>query len=233
MKTIIKTNNLVKKFKEEVAINNLNLTINEGDIYGLVGENGAGKSTLIRLITNIIKPTSGSVSIQLENRLGIIQGIIENPAIHETLSALDNLKFQNDLLHKKKTEKELLELLKLVDLENTKKRSKDYSLGMKQRLSIAMALVSDPKFILLDEPMNGLDPLGIKRIRDLIIELNQEKEITFLISSHLLQELDRVATKYGILSKGVLLAEITHDEITKSGKNIEDIYLDIVGGNHV
>lgn len=221
MTYILKTNNLSKQFKETLALNEVNMTINKGDIYGFVGENGAGKSTFFKTITSIIKETSGSYNLNIENRKGSLAAIIENPAIHESLNAIGNLNFQNDLLNLKKTRKEIEDLLTLVGLDdviNSKKKARNFSLGMKQRLSIAIVLLSDPEFILLDEPMNGLDPLGIKHIRDLILKLNEEKNITFLISSHMLTELDKVATKYGFISKGVLVKEIGAKELRELTK---------------
>ncbi len=228
MKAIVKTNNLTKVYKEVTAVNNVNMTIHEGEIYGFIGENGAGKSTVIRLLTKIAKPTSGDFIIDLPEGLGRIAAIVETPAIHNSLTAIDNLKYQATMLGLKKSKEELEELLIEVGLEDIikfKKKVKDFSLGMKQRLTIALALMGDPKLILLDEPMNGLDPIGIKKMRDLILKLNQENKITFLISSHLLTELDKVATKYGFISKGKLIKEISASEIHESGLTIEDYYL--------
>ncbi len=221
MDVILKTNKLTKKFKETLALDQVNMTINRGDIYGFVGENGAGKSTLFKVITNIINKTSGEFTLNIDNRLGSLAAIIENPAIHESLNAVNNLKFQSNLLNLNKTEadfKAILNLVGLGKLFTNKKKSKNFSLGMKQRLSIAMALLSEPEFILLDEPMNGLDPLGIKHMRDLILKLNEEKNVTFLISSHILMELDKVATKYGFINNGRLLKEITAKELRELTK---------------
>ncbi len=221
MNKLLETNNLSKQFKETKAVNNLNMTINKGDIYGFVGENGAGKSTVIKLISGILIPTSGSFNLNTKKELGKVSAIVENTAIHLGLTALDNLSFQNTMLGLNKSKDDLVSLLNLVCLENeinSKKKAKSFSLGMKQRLNLAIALLSDPVFILLDEPMNGLDPLGIKNMRDLIVKLNKEKDITFLISSHNLLELDRVASKYGFISKGVLLEEITHNKLHENIK---------------
>ncbi len=233
MKKIVETNNLTKKYKEVIAVNNVNMTIYEKDIYGFIGENGAGKSTVIRLLTKIAKPTSGSFKINLANNLGQVAAIVETPAIHNSLTAIDNLSYQATMLGVDKTKEELEDLLREVGLEdviNFKKKAKDFSLGMKQRLTIALALMGEPKLILLDEPMNGLDPVGIKKMRDLILKLNKESNITFLISSHLLTELDRVATKYGFISKGKLIKEISAKEIHESGMTIEDYYLETIEG---
>lgn len=218
---MLKTKNLSKQFKGTTALDDVNMTVNKGDIYGFVGENGAGKSTLIKIVTNVLTQTSGSFQLNASKRLGSVASIIEEPALHMNLSSKDNLIFQNKLFNLNKTEKEINNLLVKVGLENTinsKKKAKNFSLGMKQRLSIAMSLITNPEFILLDEPLNGLDPVGIKDIRELIIELNKEG-ITFLISSHMLEELDRVATKYGFISKGNLLKEITAEELHKNVRN--------------
>ena|SRR5690554_349218 len=233
MEVLVKTTNLTKVYKETVAVSNLNMTINKGEIYGFIGENGAGKSTVIKLLTNIVNPTSGSYQINIDKRIGNIAAIVENPAIHNSLNALNNMVFQAKMLGLKKSVEELKELLIQVGLEDVihlKKRAKDFSLGMKQRLSIALALIGDPEFILLDEPMNGLDPLGIRKMRELIILLNRERNITFLISSHILTELDKVATRYGFISKGKLIKEITQKELHKLNVEIEDYYLEIVEG---
>lgn len=233
MKKIVETKNLTKVYKNVVAVNEVNMTIYEGDIYGFIGENGAGKSTLIRLLTNIANPSGGKIKINLPKGLGKVAAIVETPAIHNSLNALDNLSYQAKMLGLNKSQEELEEILREVNLNDvihTNKKVKDFSLGMKQRLTIALALMGDPKFILLDEPMNGLDPVGIKNMRDLILKLNKEKQITFLISSHLLMELDRVATKYGFISKGRLIKEISAEEIHQSGKTIEDYYLETIEG---
>lgn len=233
MEVLVKTTNLTKVYKETVAVSNLNMTINKGEIYGFIGENGAGKSTVIKLLTNIVNPTSGSYQINIDKRIGNIAAIVENPAIHNSLNALNNMIFQAKMLGLKKSVEELKELLIQVGLEDVihlKKRAKNFSLGMKQRLSIALALISEPEFILLDEPMNGLDPLGIRKMRDLIIFLNKERNITFLISSHILTELDKVATRYGFISKGKLIKEITQKELHELNVEIEDYYLEIVEG---
>lgn len=230
---IVKTYNLTKDFNNFRALDNVNITINKGDIYGLVGENGAGKSTLIRLISGLMIPTSGSIDLQNLGGFGSLSAIVESPALHPSCSAVMNLKLQCDLLGIKNCNdriEKVLEIVGLQDLINNNKKVKHFSLGMKQRLAIAMALISNPKFIILDEPMNGLDPLGIMQMRELFIELNQNHNITFLISSHILSELDKVATKYGFISRGKLLLEISADEIHKSNKTIEEFYLGVIGG---
>lgn len=216
MDILLKTNDLSKKYGDVFVVDKVNMTINKGDIYGLIGENGAGKSTLIRLITKIAIPTSGDYLLNLNKRKGIVSAIVEKPAVHPSFTGLANLELQSSLLGLNKTVEELNELLRLVGLGfeiGSKKKAKDYSLGMKQRLSIALNLLSEPDFMLLDEPMNGLDPLGIKNMRELILNLNKEKGITFLISSHILAELDKVVTKYGFISHGKLVKEISTKDL--------------------
>jgi ABC-2 type transport system ATP-binding protein len=197
--------------------------IERGDIYGFVGENGSGKTTVIRLITGLIFPHSGRFSLfGVENTAADIGkararigAIVESPSIYLNMSAYDNLKQQCLLL--KKDESKILPVLTDVGLEalySDKKAAGNFSLGMRQRLGIAMVLLGDPEFIILDEPMNGLDPAGIVEIRELILRLNR-RGITFLISSHILTELSLVATKYGIISKGRLIKEISAEDLRR------------------
>lgn len=222
MENILTTYRLKKKYGKSLAVNGVDMHINRGDIYGFVGENGSGKTTVIRLITGLIFPQSGhftlfgfeNTSKQIETARKRIGAIVESPSIYLNMSAFDNLKQQCILLGK--DESNILPVLTdvgLAELYNDKKRAGDYSLGMRQRLGIAMVLLGEPEFIILDEPMNGLDPAGIVEIRELILRLNRERNITFLISSHILTELSLVATKYGIISKGRLLKEITSEEL--------------------
>ena len=212
---VLQTNNLTKRYGSLLAVNNVNMTINEGDIYGFIGENGAGKTTLIRLITNLISPTGGSFELFEGDKTHHIAAVVESPALYLGMNAIVNLRMQAKIVGLI-DEDRITELLILVGLEdqiNSKKKAKNFSLGMKQRLIIAMTLLSEPKFLLLDEPMNGLDPEGIIAIRNLIIKLNREQGITFLISSHILDELSRVATKYGFIHHGRLIHEVTKEEI--------------------
>lgn len=229
MHNILTTTNVVKKYGITTAVNNVSMTINRGDIYGFVGENGAGKSTMIRLITGVNNPTSGTITLNVSDRRGSVAAIVETPSLHHRLTASENLRYQATMLNINKSDAELDELLKLVGLTpniTNKKPSRNFSLGMKQRLSIAMALLSDPEFILLDEPMNGLDPVGIKEIRELILKLNYEQGTTFLISSHILSELDKIATVYGFISHGKLLKEITAKALHESVQSFTRITLE-------
>lgn len=225
MEYILKTFGLTKKYKRHLAVNQADINICRGDIYGFVGENGSGKTTVIRLITGLIFPHSGyfelfGVSsksndiIKARQKLG---AIVETPSIYLNMSAYDNLKMQSSLLGLNE-ESRIPEVLTEVGLDyllNDKRHAGNFSLGMRQRLGIAMALLGEPEFLILDEPMNGLDPAGIVEVRELILKLNREKNITFLISSHILTELSLVATKYGIISRGKIIKEITAEELHK------------------
>lgn len=226
MEYILKSENLEKKYKNFKALSNLNIHIEKGSIYGLIGKNGAGKTTLIRIICGLQKPTNGSYCIygisndnkkiiSIRKRIG---AIIETPSIYLDMTAEDNLKEQFKIIGLPNTDN-LHEILKFVGLVDTgKKKAKDFSLGMKQRLGLAIALVGNPDFLILDEPINGLDPEGIIEIRELIIKLNKEKKITFLVSSHYLDELAKISTHYGFIDKGRIIKEITNEELEKNCK---------------
>lgn len=221
MDFVLKTNSLSKKYGKFKALNNMNITVPKGAIYGLVGKNGAGKTTLIRVICGLQSPSSGDYKLYGVNykdkniaksrkRMG---AVVETPSIYLDMTAESNLK-QQCLTLGVPDYSEIPEVLKLVGLENTgKKKARNFSLGMKQRLGIAVALIGNPDFLVLDEPINGLDPQGIIEIRELILKLNREKQITFLISSHILDELSRIATNYGFIDNGTLIKEISADEL--------------------
>ena len=224
MEIVLETNNLEKKYKDFRALNHTNIHIEKGAIYGLIGKNGAGKTTLIRIICGLQEPTSGSYTIYgKDNNSGndIISArkrmgaIIETPSIYGEMTARDNLIEQYKLVGMPSMDG-INELLKLVGLDNTgKKKAKNFSLGMKQRLGIAISLANNPDFLILDEPINGLDPQGIVEIRELILKLNKERQITILISSHYLDELSKIATHYGFLDNGSIIQEITSEELMK------------------
>ncbi len=219
---VLEATNLEKKYKDFTALKNLNLHVQQGAIYGLIGKNGAGKTTLIRIICGLQQPTNGTYAIygvQQNEKLADVRkrmgAIIETPAIYSEMSARDNLIGQYKLVGMP-IDDGIEELLTLVGLEKTgKKKVKNFSLGMKQRLAIAMALANHPDFLILDEPINGLDPAGIIEIRELILKLNREKRITILISSHYLDELSKIATHYGFLDKGYIVEEISHEELMR------------------
>lgn len=226
MDYILTANDLGKYYKHAKALSGFNMHIPKGSIYGFVGRNGAGKTTLIRLICGLQEPTEGSFTLYgIENSNSMIVkarqrmgAIVETPAIYLDMTAEDNLKQQYRVLGLPSFGS-IPDLLKLVGLENTgKKKAKRFSLGMKQRLGIAIALAGDPDFLVLDEPTNGLDPQGIIEIRELILKLNRERQITVLISSHILDELSRLATHYGIIDKGRMVKELSAEELDASCK---------------
>ena len=224
MKYILTADNLNKNYRHSHALHNFSMHIPKGAIYGFVGENGAGKTTLIRTICGLQTPTSGTYSLygvkntdkrirEAQQRIG---AVVESPAVYLDMNAENNLKHQYHVLGLP-TYDGLKELLHLVGLEKTgRKKVRNYSLGMKQRLGIAVALAGNPDFLILDEPTNGLDPQGIIELRELILKLNRQRQITVLISSHNLDELSRTATHYGFIVDGSMVKEITAEELAKS-----------------
>ena len=234
METILKMENITKLYKGQKALNAFNINIERGDIYGFVGENGSGKTTVIRIVSGLIYQNAGTFELfgikhnddRIHEARKKVGAIVEAPSIYLNMSAKDNLKMQCSLLGA--SEEKIPSILKDVGLENmlnNDKTARNYSLGMRQRLGIAMALVGEPEFLMLDEPMNGLDPAGIVDIRELIIRLNHEKNITFLISSHILTELSLVATKYGIISRGHMIKEISSKQLEYESRNSVTVLL--------
>ena len=222
METVLKTNGIVKKYGSNTVLNGINMTINRGDIYGFIGKNGAGKTTFMRVVLSLTTKTEGEVEFfdhKTIEEVGLKVGsLIESPGLYKNASAYENLK-RFSILYGADEDK-IPEILEIVGLGKTGNRKvKNFSLGMKQRLGIAVALLGDPELLLLDEPINGLDPEGIKEIRDVIVRLNKEKHITILISSHLLDELAKVVTRYGIINNGVLIEEIEAKELKEKCKN--------------
>lgn len=214
---VLETIGLTKTYSRKNVVNNLNMKIRKGDIYGFIGKNGAGKTTTIKMITGMISPSSGSIKLfgkeKLSDSRKKIGCIIENPAFYPYMSAHDNIEAQR-LLKGVKDKSITNELLEIVGLKNVgKKKLKNFSLGMKQRLAIALALVGDPEILLLDEPINGLDPSGIKEIRELVLKLSKEAGITVLISSHILSELTKISSAYGVIKDGDLIAQFTKEEL--------------------
>ena len=227
MEYIFKTKDLSKKYQNFTALKGLTMNVPKGSIYGFVGKNGAGKTTLIRILCGLQKETNGSFELYgIKNYDKLINdvrkkmgAVVETPSIFLDLTAYENIKMQYDVLGINNYDG-IIELLKLVGLENTgKKKAKNFSLGMRQRLGIAISLCGNPKFLVLDEPINGLDPQGIVEIRELIKKLNKERNITILISSHILDELSRVATHYGFISNGKIVREMSAEEFEKECKH--------------
>ena len=217
---ILKTNKLVKIYGKKKVIDELSLSVKKGAIYALIGKNGSGKTTIMRMILGLANPSGGSVEFLSDNLKGKnrfkVSGVIENPAFYPNMNALDNMKCQCYSLGVKNATNVSNDLLSMLGLGNCgKKKVKNFSLGMKQRLAIAMALIDNPEFLLLDEPINGLDPQGIKEIRELILKLNSERGVTFIISSHILGELTKISTDYGVICNGKLVKEISKEDLAQ------------------
>lgn len=226
MEYVLKTNSLTKKYRNFTALDSLSMNVPKGSIYGFVGRNGAGKTTLIRLICGLQRPTSGSFEmfgvrntdrkiLEQRRRVG---AVVETPSIYLGMTAEENLKMQYMTLGLPDYSG-IPELLKLVRLSDTgRKTARNFSLGMKQRLGIAVALCGNPDMLILDEPINGLDPQGIIEIRELILKLNRERDITVLISSHILDELSKLATHYGFIDGGRIVKEMSAEELEKASR---------------
>ncbi len=224
MDYVLTTNCLCKKYKNFQALNGLTLHVPKGSVYGLIGRNGAGKTTLFRLLCGLQEPTSGEYTLygrkdtdreigKSRRRMGVI---VEAPAVYHDMTAEENLKQQYCILGLPSFSG-LNDILRLVGLEDTgKKKAKNFSLGMRQRLGIAVALAGDPDLLILDEPVNGLDPQGIVEIRELILRINRERQITVLISSHILDELSKLATHYGFIDGGRMVKEISAAELAEA-----------------
>lgn len=232
---MIETNELCKQYGHKLVIDHVNMHIPEHAIYGFVGENGSGKTTIMRMLTGLAEPTKGSFELfgvkntsrKIYEVRRQLSAIVEATSLIPTLTARQNLRYLELYLGISLTDAERDELLKKVHLEDVgQKKVKNFSLGMRQRLGIAMALANKPKLMLLDEPMNGLDPEGIAELRDLLIELNQKDGITVLISSHILSELEKIASCYGFISKGHLIEEISAPELQERCRKSLTIKID-------
>jgi ABC-2 type transport system ATP-binding protein len=235
MAAIIQVKALTKQFKDVQAVNNLSFTVEEGDIYGFLGQNGAGKSTTIRMLLTLVRPDAGDIEIMGQSLhlhrnevLRQVGAVIEKPDLYKYLSAIDNLRIFSKLSGCRHTEKQLLEQLDRVGLaQRATSKVKTFSQGMKQRLGIAIALVHDPQLVILDEPVNGLDPQGIADIRDLILHLGNNLKKTVFVSSHLLAEMELIATRMLIIHKGAQVVEGNVQELL----NPSTIQLELVTGN--
>ena len=221
MSFIMQTQNLTKTYGKKDAAKDININIREGEIYGLIGRNGAGKTTIMRMISGLSNPTSGTYSLfgktgsemrKMMNKVGVL---IEHPGLYPKRSARENLKIKCMGMGVDYKNGSIDELLKIVGLENVsdKKKAGEFSMGMRQRLGIALALVGEPSMIILDEPINGLDPQGIVEVRHTLEQLRDEKGITIMISSHILEELAKLADSYGIIHEGKLIEQFTNDEL--------------------
>jgi len=224
-RTVLRTENLSKKFGPQEAVSRVNMTLEKGDVYGFVGPNGAGKSTVIKMIMGLIRPSEGRVI--KENMK--ISAVIETPVFHTNMTGRDNL-MSMALIYGDEAIKRIDEVLEITELtEAADKKVCNYSLGMKQRLGIARAFLNDPDIIILDEPTNGLDPYGIRSIRELVIHLAKKYNKTFLISSHILSELEAMSNKVGIIHRGRLLEELKISELSSrcSNSSFEEYFLNI------
>lgn len=232
---IIHLRNITKKYRDCTAVRECTLTLERGKIYGLVGKNGAGKTTIMRMIAGLSLPDSGRIELfgkpAGSGKGGKIGTLIEAPSLNGSMTAKENLRFYRMLSDKKECYESDEELLTLVGLSDIKRRRvKDYSLGMRQRLGIAVALFTKPEFVMLDEPVNGLDPIGVVEIRKLIKKLSEEEGMTFLISSHNLPELYQTATDYIIIDKGAVKKEISQEELERERhESLEEYFLSVIG----
>lgn len=229
MDMILKTTDLCKKFKGQTAVNNVSLNIQRNSVYGLLGPNGAGKSTTLKMITGILKPTSGNIEFDghlwQRSDLAQIGALIEAPPIYENLTARENLKVRATMLGL--PDKRIDEVLHIVRLTDTgKKRAGQFSLGMKQRLGIAIALLNSPKLLILDEPTNGLDPVGFEELRELIRSF-PTKGITVILSSHILSEVQQIADHIGIIAGGML----GYESELHSGEDLEHLFMQVISQN--
>ncbi len=232
-KVLVQTNNLTEKFGNFTALDNVSITLHKKHIYGFIGENGSGKTTLMRILTGLLYPTSGSFSLfgesredQIVKKRKYIGSTIEMPALYPEYTAYQNLELQRIVLGNPDENvcDEMLKLLDLYDVRN--KKVKAFSMGMKQRLGIAMALVGKPKMLILDEPVNGLDPKNIAALRNTLKKLNEEKDVTLFISSHILSELFLLATDYIIIHKGKIIDSLTHEQLESKCRKFVKIKTD-------
>ena len=219
MKDVIVTQNLTKMYGDKAAVSSMDMHVKQGDIYGFIGRNGSGKSTTLKMLCGLAFPTQGSIRVfgqslsreSVRKRIGVL---IESPGLEGGRSSYENMYLKASLMGIGDPGKEIRELLTLTGLNpDNKKLVKRYSMGMKQRLGIAMALLGGPDLLILDEPINGLDPEGMNQLRTLLVDLNQKKGVTILVSSHILGELSKMATRYGIIKDGCLVKEISKEEL--------------------
>ncbi len=230
---VLKTEKLTKIYGKHAVVNEVSMHVKKGDIYGFIGKNGAGKTTFMKMVCGLAAPASGNMELfgktDLEVQRKRIGALIENPGVYPNMTAYENLDIvrRNFGIVDKKCVSKMLEFVGLSDAGT--KKVKAFSMGMKQRLGIAISLLRNPDFLVLDEPINGLDPEGIKEIRDLLLKLNKERNVTILISSHILGELSKLATRYGIIRDGILIDEFDAESLTERCKRCLKIVVDDVG----
>ncbi|GAA0124997.1 ABC transporter ATP-binding protein [Clostridium sp. CTA-19] len=239
MKKTIVMENVSKTIKRKKLLSNVNFEVSSGEITGFIGPNGAGKTTTIKILTGLIRPSSGTAYVNGKDISKSLEGLkdmgamVEYPIFYPYLTGEENLRVLGmiDNLEKRKREERIKEVIELVNLKGREKdKIKEYSLGMKQRLGIAQALLKDPEILILDEPTNGLDPIGMKELRDIIVKINKEYKKTIFISSHLLDELQQICDNFIIINNGEILFEGTKQSLLKKGEKLEDAFLNILRG---
>ena len=232
MENIVEIKELFKTIDKEEILSDINLQIAEGEIYGLLGPNGAGKTTLMKCMLSLLTITSGSIEIfgknlqeHREEILSQVGSIIETPIFYENCTAKEILEIHAQYMGKNITELDIISALKMVGLKNTTKKVKEFSLGMRQRLGLARAFLTKPRLLILDEPINGLDPVGIQEIRNLLQLLSKEHGITILISSHILSEISQIADKIGVIKNGSMIQQVYMEELMKENIDLEEFFM--------
>ena len=232
MENIVEIKELFKTIDKEEILSDINLQIAEGEIYGLLGPNGAGKTTLMKCMLSLLTITSGSIEIfgkdlqeHREEILSQVGSIIETPIFYENCTAKEILEIHAQYMGKNITELDIINTLRMVGLKNTTKKVKEFSLGMRQRLGLARAFLTKPRLLILDEPINGLDPVGIQEIRNLLQLLSKEHGITILISSHILSEISQIADKIGVIKNGSMIEQVYMEELMKENIDLEEFFI--------
>ena len=232
MRNIVEIKEVFKTIDKEEILSGINLQIAEGEIYGFLGPNGAGKTTLMKCMLSLSTVTSGSIEIfgknlqdHREEILSQVGSVIETPIFYENLTAKEILEIHAQYMRKNITESDIIRALRMVGLKNTTKKVKDFSLGMRQRLGLARAFLTKPKLLILDEPINGLDPIGIQEIRNLLLSLSKEHGITILISSHILSEISQIADKIGFIKNGKMVEQVSMKEIRRENIDLEEYFM--------
>ena len=232
MENIVEIKELFKTIDKEEILSDINLQIAEGEIYGLLGPNGAGKTTLMKCMLSLLTITSGSIEIfgkdlqeHREEILSQVGSIIETPIFYENCTAKEILEIHAQYMGKNITELDIINTLRMVGLKNTTKKVKEFSLGMRQRLGLARAFLMKPRLLILDEPINGLDPVGIQEIRNLLQLLSKEHGITILISSHILSEISQIADKIGVIKNGSMIEQVYMEELMKENIDLEEFFM--------